>query len=119
MGFGSSLWMREVLRSLSDVVGERELAHRKLIFPRRVRGLLPLTSFETKKWLEVNFPSRGKVINFPSFDKKKLLFPKPFISWENSPFRGKGKAIFKGKFSLSGEIGPIFPGRENFAPKDV
>ena len=31
--------------------------------------IVPITSFEAKKWLEVNFPSRGKVINFPSSHK--------------------------------------------------
>ena len=31
-----------------------------------MKQALPITSFEAKKWLEVNFPSRGKVINFPS-----------------------------------------------------
>ena len=45
---------------------------------------VPITSFETKKWLEVNVPLRGKVINFPS-SHKNSFFSKPFISWENSP----------------------------------
>ena len=33
-----------------------------------------------------------------SLKLQKLLFLKPFISWENWPFQGKGKAIFQGKF---------------------
>ena len=38
----------------------------------------------------------------------KAPFPKPFISWENSPFQGKEKAIFKGTLSL----GKVFPLRQ-------
>ena len=54
---------------------------------------------------------------FPS-SHKKLLFLKPFISWANRPFQGKGKAFF------GGEIRPVIPQSEtpwmeNFAPKDV
>ena len=58
-----------------------------------------------------------------SLRAKKLLFPKPFISWENSPFRGKEKAIFKGKLSLRGKIFPLrenwpnFPLEGKFCPK--
>ena len=77
-----------------------------------------------KKMAWGKFSLAGESHKF-SLKAKKLLFPKPFISWENSPFRGKGKAIFKGnnpserKFSLWGKIGPIIPQREKFAPKDV
>ena len=52
-----------------------------------------------------SFPSQGKVNNFPS-SRKSSFSPKPFISWENSAFQGKGKAIFKGKLS---------PQREHFS----
>ena len=45
-------------------------------------------SFEAKKWLEVNFPSRGKVINFPSRHKNSFF--------SNSLFHGK-TGHFEGK----------------------
>ena len=50
----------------------------------------PITSFEAKKWLEVNFPSRGKVINFPS-SRKNSFFSNPSFHGKTGHFKGKGK----------------------------
>ena len=55
-----------------------------------------------KKWLEVNFPSRGKVKNVPS-SRKSSLSPNPSFPGKTVHYKGKGK---------------LFP-RENLAPKDV
>ena len=42
-------------------------------------------------------------MNFPSSHKDSFCL-KPFISCENWPFQGKGKAIFQGKLSLRGNF---------------
>ena len=53
----------------------------------------------------------------------KLLFLKPFISWENWPFEGKGELFSKEYYPLRGkilplrEISPNFPRRENLPQK--
>ena len=71
---------------------------------------MPQTSFQAKRWLEAL--TRESQENFPRGVKvpKKSLFPKPFISWENSLRQEKRKAIFKGKLSFGAAI---FPPREN------
>ena len=76
-----------------------------------------------KTWLEVNFPSRGKVTFFPQgvkvpFSQTLHLLGKQFIS------RGKGKLFSReiiprrDNFPSEGNS-PIFPFQGNFAPKDV
>ena len=60
-----------------------------------------------KKWLEVNFPSRGEVINSPQSIKAPFFQTLHILG--NSPFWGKGKAFSKGKLSLWGKIRPSFP----------
>ena len=64
---------------------------------------LPITSFEAKKWLEVNFPSRGKVIKFPS-SRKNSFFSNPSFPEKTGHFKGKGKLFSR----------EIIPERENF-----
>ena len=75
---------------------------------------LPITSFEAKKWLEGNFPSRGKVINFPS-SHKNSIFSNPSFHGKTGHFEGKRKIISREnfpselkftKFSLGGKILP-------------
>ena len=73
--------------------------------PTRSSLLKPQTSFEAKKWLEVNFASRGKVKNFPS-RRKSPFFPNPSFPGETVHSKGKGKLFSRenypseGKFSL-------------------
>ena len=66
-------------------------------------GNFPLTSFEAKKWLEVNFPSRGKVINFP-LRHTSSFFP-------NTSFPGKQAIPRERESDFQGKK---FPQRENF-----
>ena len=66
-----------------------------------------------KKWLEVNFPLRGKVIHFPSSHKNSFsqtlqLMGKQSISRERESYF-QGKIISEGKFaqlSLGGKMLP-------------
>ena len=77
-------------------------------------GSLPITSFEAKKKrLEVNFPSRGKVIKFPS-SRKNSLFSNPSFHGKTGHFKGKGKLFsreilpnlpLEGKFCLKRCLG--------------
>ena len=84
---------------------------------------LPITSFEAKKWLEVNFPSRGKVINFPS-SRKNSFFSNPSFHGKTGHFKGKGKLYsrenypWEGKFSLSGKSRPSSFGK-NILPQKM
>ena len=56
------------------------------------------------KWLEVNFPSRGKVIHFPQAIKTPFSQTLHFMDFR--PYRGQGnfKAIFKGNYPLVGKF---------------
>ena len=65
--------------------------------PYESRENKPITSFEARRWLEVNFPSQGKSYISPQAIKNSI-FHNPFISWEDWRLGGKGQAIFKGKF---------------------
>ena len=71
------------------------LENKKISPKRKFWGLdvpadIPITSFEAKKWLEVNFPSRGKVIKFPS-SRKNSFFSNPSFHGKTGHFKGKGK----------------------------
>ena len=63
----------------------------------------PITSFEAIKWLEVNFPSRGKVINFPS-SRKNSFFSIPSFHGKTGHFKGKGKPFSRPNFPLEGKF---------------
>ena len=72
----------------------------------RLRRSQPITSFEGKKWLEVNFPSRGKVINFPS-SHKNSFFSNPSFHGKTGHFKGKGKLFSRENYPCEGKfLGP-------------
>ena len=79
-----------------------------------------------KKWLEVNFPSRGSHQHVSLKSYKNSLFSNPsffmgkqsILRERESYFQGK-LSLEEGKLSLWGKIRPILPWRENFVPKDV
>ena len=66
----------------------------------------------------------GELNNFPS-SRKSPFSPNPSFPGKTVHSKGKGKLFSRenypseGNFSLWGKIRPIFPWRENFAPKDV
>ena len=77
---------------------------------------VPTTSFEAKKWLEGNFPSRGKVVNFPS-SHKNSFFSSPSFPGKSGHFEGKGKLSLGGKIIPQRENSPNFPLEGKFCLK--
>ena len=72
--------------------------------PHFAPKFLPTTSFEAKKWLEVNFPSRGKVIIFPQ--AIKTLFSNPSFHGKIGHFEGKGKLFSRENYPSEGKVSP-------------
>ena len=82
---------------------------------------IPKTSFEaTKKWLEVNFPSRGKVKMIPQVVKTPFSQTLHFLGKQSIP--RERESYFKGKienyqsFPLR-ENSPYFPLEGKYCPK--
>ena len=69
-----------------------------------MRDVVPITSFEGKKWLEANVPSRGKVINFPS-RLQDFFFSNPSFHGKTGHFEFKG-SYFQGKIIPERETWP-------------
>ena len=59
-----------------------------------------------KKWLEVNFSSRGKVIKFPS-SPKNSFFSNPSFHGKTGHFEGKGKLISREDNPSEGKFTPL------------
>ena len=73
----------------------------------------PITSFEAKKWLELNFPSRGKVINIPSSHKRSFS-SNPSFCGKIGHFGGKGKLFSRENYPSEGKFSPLRESSPNF-----